>query len=49
MADCAEYEFKPRTTRSFPGKFGTYLNGGFHVDFDKSISNNTKKLNLLEL
>ena len=33
-AKCEEYNFKAMTTRSFHGKFGTYRQGGFHVDFD---------------
>lgn len=44
---CQEYKFKRRTTRSFHGKFGTYLTGGFHVDFDHKIADNTKKLKQL--
>ena len=34
---CKEYKYARRITRSFQGKFGTYLNDGFHVDFDKEI------------
>ena len=44
MANCQEYKFKTMITRSFPGKFATYLTGGFHIDFANDISDNSKKL-----